>query len=69
MAMLESERSRIASDMHDDIGADLTQLSIWSNTLESSPNKGPQCPGTYHQIHIRSSSKNGPDYLGAQFIS
>lgn len=39
MTMLEAERSRIASDMHDDIGADLTQLSIWSGILKSSEKK------------------------------
>jgi signal transduction histidine kinase/ligand-binding sensor domain-containing protein len=33
--MIEHERMRIASDMHDDIGADLTQISIWSNILNS----------------------------------
>src|SRR5206468_2343447 len=31
--MLEQERMRIASDMHDDIGADLTQISMWTNIL------------------------------------
>ncbi len=39
LTMLETERSRIASDMHDDIGADLTQISIWSNILKSAENK------------------------------
>lgn len=39
LSMLEAERNRIASDMHDDIGADLTQISIWSNILNSSGNK------------------------------
>lgn len=33
--IIEAERNRIASDMHDDIGADLTQISIWSNVLKS----------------------------------
>jgi signal transduction histidine kinase/streptogramin lyase len=33
--MIVHERMRIASDMHDDIGADLTQISIWSNILNS----------------------------------
>jgi signal transduction histidine kinase len=33
--MIEHERMRIASDMHDDIGADLTQISIWTNILKS----------------------------------
>ena len=33
--LLEQERNRIASDMHDDIGGDLTQISIWSNILHS----------------------------------
>ena len=32
---LEAERNRIATDMHDDIGGDLTQISIWSNILNS----------------------------------
>lgn len=32
--LIERERNRIASDMHDDIGADLTQISIWSNVLK-----------------------------------
>jgi signal transduction histidine kinase len=35
LTLLESERNRIASDMHDDIGADLTKISIWSNILKS----------------------------------
>ena len=34
ITLLETERNRIASDMHDDIGADLTQISIWSNILK-----------------------------------
>lgn len=32
---IEAERNRIASDMHDDLGADLTRISIWSNIVES----------------------------------
>lgn len=36
LTMLEDERSRIASDMHDDIGADLTQISMWSGILKLS---------------------------------
>ncbi len=34
-SLIESERSRIASDMHDDIGSDLTQISLWMNILRS----------------------------------
>ncbi|HKR06144.1 MAG TPA: two-component regulator propeller domain-containing protein [Bacteroidia bacterium] len=37
--MLENERHRIASDMHDDIGSDLTQINIWSNILKAGGNK------------------------------
>lgn len=33
--ILEMERNRIASDMHDDIGADLTKISIWANILDT----------------------------------
>jgi signal transduction histidine kinase/ligand-binding sensor domain-containing protein len=33
--LIEHERMRIASDMHDDIGADLTQISIWTNILKA----------------------------------
>ncbi len=32
--LIESERNRIASDMHDDIGADLTQISILLSLLK-----------------------------------
>src|SRR5204862_5362652 len=35
-AILDVERNRIASDMHDDIGADLTKISMWANILEVS---------------------------------
>jgi signal transduction histidine kinase len=38
--MIEEERNRIANDMHDDIGADLTQISIWSNILKSNEYAG-----------------------------
>jgi ligand-binding sensor domain-containing protein/signal transduction histidine kinase len=34
-SMIEEERNRIANDMHDDIGADLTQISIWTNILRT----------------------------------
>jgi len=32
---IEAERSRIATDMHDDLGSDLTKITIWSNIIES----------------------------------
>jgi signal transduction histidine kinase/ligand-binding sensor domain-containing protein len=32
---IEAERNRIASDMHDDLGADLTKISIWGNIIGS----------------------------------
>jgi signal transduction histidine kinase/streptogramin lyase len=37
--IMESERNRIASDMHDDIGADLTQISMWLNILRQKEHK------------------------------
>lgn len=40
--MLELERMRIASDMHDDIGADLTQISMWTNILKTSEKNNPE---------------------------
>jgi ligand-binding sensor domain-containing protein len=32
---IEAERSRISSDIHDDLGSDLTKITIWSNIIES----------------------------------
>ncbi len=46
-SIIETERNRIASDMHDDIGADLTQISIWSNVLRS---KGIAADGIIEKI-------------------
>ena len=44
-SMLDTERNRIASDMHDDIGADLTKISMWSNILDGSDDKAKKIVG------------------------
>ncbi len=36
--VLEIERNRIASDMHDDVGAELTKISMWANIIDISKN-------------------------------
>src|SRR6185436_8031029 len=36
---LEAERNRIATDMHDDLGSDLTKITLWSNIIESENEK------------------------------
>ena len=39
---IERERSRIAQDMHDDLGARLTEIMFLSNTAERRPDLGPE---------------------------
>src|SRR6185503_14596300 len=36
---IEAERNRIATDMHDDLGSDLTKITIWSSIIESESEK------------------------------
>jgi signal transduction histidine kinase/ligand-binding sensor domain-containing protein len=53
---VEAERNRIASDMHDDLGADLTSISIWSSIAEA--NSKDEQKVTKHIEHISTTSKS-----------
>ncbi len=46
--MLDAERSRISSDLHDDLGASLTELSILSEIAADDPDEGSLRPSPNH---------------------
>jgi ligand-binding sensor domain-containing protein/signal transduction histidine kinase len=53
---LAAERSRIAKDMHDDVGARLTQIMLLSDVVEKCPDAGPQSKS--HITRISSASRD-----------
>jgi len=48
---LERERARIARDIHDDLGASLTRISMLSESVRSEIEKLPEAAGEIDQIH------------------
>lgn len=50
-AALERERTRIAQDLHDDLGASLTRMTILSNNAREETNLQPQLRSTLDEIY------------------
>lgn len=53
---LEAERSRIARDLHDDLGFNLTEISVLAKTGEHAEASGPHQPGLFQAIGSRARS-------------
>ena len=47
---LEAERSRIARDLHDDLGSSLTEISVLASTGQARQNGADSQPGLFHAI-------------------
>lgn len=55
-AALESERSRIARDLHDDLGSSLTEISVLASTGQLPQASGPDQPNLFQSIGTRARS-------------
>jgi signal transduction histidine kinase len=51
---LEEERARIARDLHDDLGASLTEITVLADTGMRPPEPGEKMPGLFHSISMKS---------------
>lgn len=47
---LEAERARIARDLHDDLGSDLTEISVLASSGQHPRNETPPTPDLFHSI-------------------
>jgi signal transduction histidine kinase len=48
---IEMERQRISNDMHDDIGASLSAIKLYTSTIQRSPNLSAGVSGIYEMIN------------------